>query len=264
MKNDLTFLNYNQIIGDNKLNIFKKYGSQCEITDFAILLGGESVKKDDKNIGAWWTKTPYYTNEIFVINEEGSKKHVKPYSRNYSTRPVTSYSSIENNSKIILKDNKILEIEYCELPQMVVDLDYSYELESNFNMNLLLQTGKVYTVDFNVDKNSFIPRSYTEYLYNGEKYIRFIAGLNNLNSELSDGRKVLYQGIYWLKVEPIIWIVDLTSDIAITKKSIISGLQYNCTKYIHKHFERNDIKKYMDNYLSNEIQESKKRILIKR
>lgn len=64
---NFTFLTDEQIFGDNQLDILKKYGTKCAITDFSILLGGYvastsytsegSTKKD--RTGWWWTKTPY-------------------------------------------------------------------------------------------------------------------------------------------------------------------------------------------------------------
>ena len=37
---DFTFLTEEQIFGDDQLDILKKYGTKCAITDFSILLGG--------------------------------------------------------------------------------------------------------------------------------------------------------------------------------------------------------------------------------
>ena len=36
--NDFTFLTEKQVFGDNRLEIFEKYGTKCAITDFSILL----------------------------------------------------------------------------------------------------------------------------------------------------------------------------------------------------------------------------------
>ena len=37
---DFTFLDEEQVFGDKQLDIIKKYGTKCAITDFSILLGG--------------------------------------------------------------------------------------------------------------------------------------------------------------------------------------------------------------------------------
>ena len=36
---DFSFLDIEQIFGENRLKIFKKYGTEAAITDFSILLG---------------------------------------------------------------------------------------------------------------------------------------------------------------------------------------------------------------------------------
>ena len=38
--NNFTFLTDEQIFGNDQLDILKKYGTKCAITDFSILLGG--------------------------------------------------------------------------------------------------------------------------------------------------------------------------------------------------------------------------------
>lgn len=77
---DFTFLEENQIFGDKQLDIFKKYGTKCAITDFAILLGGYvadstytsegSTLKD--RTGWWWTRTPDGDNDARVVRSYGS------------------------------------------------------------------------------------------------------------------------------------------------------------------------------------------------
>ena len=37
---DFRFLTKNEVFGSEQLDILKKYGSKCAITDFAVLLGG--------------------------------------------------------------------------------------------------------------------------------------------------------------------------------------------------------------------------------
>lgn len=71
---NLTFLTEEQTFGDNQLDVLKKYGTSCAITDFSILLGGyvsnyyTSEGENLKNrTGYWWTKTPYSNNARVVI-----------------------------------------------------------------------------------------------------------------------------------------------------------------------------------------------------
>ncbi len=67
---NFTFLDVNQIFGDNKSEIMNIYGTKAAITDFLILLGGyvsDSFHVNNDNelknrTGYWWTKTPYNSN----------------------------------------------------------------------------------------------------------------------------------------------------------------------------------------------------------
>ena len=78
---DLTFLLEEQIFGDNKLEILKKYGTRCAITDFSILLGGyvssdyyTSEGKTLKNrAGWWWTKTPNVGGDVHLVDDNGDR-----------------------------------------------------------------------------------------------------------------------------------------------------------------------------------------------
>ena len=58
---DFTFLTDEQIFGNDKLDIIKKYGRKCAITDFSILLGGyvsgayyTSEGNTRKDLTGWW------------------------------------------------------------------------------------------------------------------------------------------------------------------------------------------------------------------
>lgn len=72
---DFTLLTEEQIFGDKQIDVLKKFGTKCAISDFAILLGGyvnsdtytsegDSLKN---RTGWWWTKTPY-DNDARVVD----------------------------------------------------------------------------------------------------------------------------------------------------------------------------------------------------
>ena len=90
---------------------------------------------------------------------------------------------------------------------------------------------------------------------------------------MSDGRVVQLGVPYWVKVEPIIWLVDEKSNIALSKKIIFSGIQFSDIKNCNVDFQNSFIKFFMDNFVSKEIipsnidilekTNSKKRLLTK-
>lgn len=152
--------------------------------------------------------------------------------------------------------NGIKEVEYGEYPQTIVNENYSHELERAYNNGVLITTGKHYTTDSvgypDVDIR-FKARTHTEYEYNGSKYIRFVADPNSHGEVLSDDRMIQMGKTYWIRVEPIVWLVDERANIALSKKIIFSGVQFKNSRDYDGDFDKTDIKQFMDNYFSKEI-----------
>jgi len=262
--NDFTFLTEEEIFGENQLDIIKKYGTKAAITDFSILLGGvvsdyctsEGNSKKDRT-GWWWTKSSSEFSNVLSINTIGNIEHEDAEARGNGARPAIPYSSICNSASSKVRErNGILEVEYGEYPQTVVSEYFARTLEREYSNRTINQTGKSYTTD-SVDYTDYdIPfdaRTHIEYEYNGRKYIRFV-GDSNCNGEIfSDGRTIQEGDVYWVEVEPIKWMIDEKSNIALAKKIIFSGVQFNSKRNYKGNFNRTDIKKFMDKYFSKDI-----------
>ena len=180
---NFTFLTDRQIFGNEQLDIIKKYGTKCAMTDFSILLGGE-IKNEhytsdgnslDNRSGMWWTKS-YFLNCVKVVNNSGVKDEKFSSNRDVGARPA--FSCLPNFPGGIRDKNGILEVEYGEYPQTVVSEDFSEILESSYENMLhsnseLKRTGKSYTTDsFLIGNDVFQAKSHPEYEYKGKKYIR--------------------------------------------------------------------------------------------
>ena len=195
---DFTFLTEEQCFGDKQLDILKKYGTKCAITDFSILLGGYvsdyytsegNTRKDCS--GCWWTKTPF-DGDARIVDGYGFRSWLCVNGRSRGARPALPFSSISDIcSEGVRGRNGILEVEYGEYPQTVVSEDFSRILEMAFaNMpysnNEMKTTGKSYTTDsvrYQDSDTPFQARTHTEYEYNGKKYIRFV-GDSNCSGEI--------------------------------------------------------------------------------
>ena len=266
---DFTFLTEEQCFGDKQLDILKKYGTKCAITDFSILLGGYVALNNYtcegesliNRTGWWWTKTPY-DNDASVVNRNGFSNWCIVSRSTGGARPALPYSSISRvSSNGVRGRNGILEVEYGEYPQTVVSEDFSRILEMAFaNMpysnNEMKTTGKSYTTDsvkYQDIDTPFQARTHTEYEYNGKKYIRFVGDSNCSGEVLSDGRTIQKGTAYWVEVEPVKWLVDEKEDIALSKKLIFSGVQFKHKRDYKGDFSTTDIKKFMDTYFSKDI-----------
>ena len=101
----MTLLEKNQILGEKQLEIFKRYGTGCSITDFAVLLGGHRVSRghytsEGRGISnlccSWWTKTDYSNKEGYCISADGQQVLSRYNFSFIGGRPVLPYSSINN------------------------------------------------------------------------------------------------------------------------------------------------------------------------
>ena len=152
--------------------------------------------------------------------------------------------------------NGILEVEYGEYPQTIVSEDFARTLERAYSNRTINQTGKSYTTDsvsYLDTDTPFQARTHIEYEYNGKKYIRFVGDSNCSGQVLSDGRTIQNGDVYWLEVEPIKWMIDKRTNIALSKKIIFSGVQFYRERNYKGDFNRTDIKKFMDEYFSKDI-----------
>lgn len=80
--NNLTFLSLDQVIGENQLEIFKKYGTKAIITDFSILLGGYVnnnyiLKKLKYRTSCYYLKNANH-GFVMYIDEKGSTQEDYP------------------------------------------------------------------------------------------------------------------------------------------------------------------------------------------
>lgn len=266
---EFTFLAYDQVCGDEKLDILRKYGNKCIMTDFAILLGGLAYSDTNKKerIGNWWTKSYdlYGGHQVIIITED---KYEFIHTANalnywYGARPAIPYSAINKPfSKYKTGGKRALrEVEYGEYPQTVVDEKNTHKLERLRRKDMLHETGKNYTIP-QLDRYRRNQASCKEYEYEGKKYIRFIADLSSENKVLSDGRKIQYNKAYWLQVEPITWLVDVKAQIALAEKILFSGVAFEMrfTNNPTRDFNKTNIKQFMDDYFSKEIIPSTKTI----
>lgn len=259
---EFTFLSENQIFSDDKLDILKKTGNKCLITDFGILLGGYSkidfINKVGKNnsVCCWWSKSTYVNNKVAGVDRYGSYGMANGFLRDVGARPAISYSSISSiASNVVRNKYGVLEVEYGEYPQTVVSKKISKKLESAFLKGAINQTGKSYTTD-SISIFESIPfqaRTHVEYEYEGKKYIRFV-GDSNCNGKILSNGVVVREGMpYWVEVEPIKWLIDEKENIALSKKIIFSGVQFGRKCCYDGDLTLAFIKEFMDKYFSKDI-----------
>lgn len=262
--------NYETSVDVRKAELIKKnkYGAAAEITDFAILLGGYGGRTESNRLFSNSTirSGHYYTDgnrngNVWVINAQGNGYWQNPTARQgIGIRPATSYSSNVNDFRVTASVGGLNEATYGELPQTVIVEEEALTLETAFNNGELVETGRSYTADsasFASD-DDFIPRQLVEYEYNGEPYVRVVADDSTVYGyKLSDGRDVKKGQYYWVKVEPIVWLVDKKNNVVLSKKIVLAGIPFNdengAELNYRTQFEDTTIGKFMNRTFAREI-----------
>ena len=242
--NDFTFLTEEQCFDSSrKLEILEKRGTIAPITDFSILLGGyvsddyyynNGNSLEDRS-GWYWTSSDDKDNDVRVVRFDGSRIHSYVNRRGGGARPALPYSSIRNiSSNGVRGRDGILEVEYGEYPQKVASKRLQDELERayNYNQSSIRKTGKTYTTDsrkYDEYDEKFSAQIIEEYSFDdGKKYVRVKANSYYAGSEfkLSNGERYKDGDYVWVEVQPIKWLIDEKSDIALSERLLFAGVQF--------------------------------------
>ncbi len=257
-----SLLNYNQFDMDSDdrfemlLDGSYSYGKVALGSDFSILLG-----LDTKGLSGAWYIDNYSKDKAgnFVngIDAFGNRCSLFVRSRKFGVRPAIKYSEILKDVSKIKYRPGYIEVEYGEYPQTLVSKDMEDMLNIAYMNGLIRQTGKSYmadSVDHTLVDTPFIPKSYVEYELDGQKYIRFVTETDYGQTFLSDGSYIKNNKVYWIKVEPITWLVDENTNIALSEKILFSGVQFSFgLDNDIVNFENSNLKRFMDNYFSKDI-----------
>ncbi len=184
-------------------------------------------------------------------------------SRYIGIRPVLKLSPGTSVSSIRKGVDGIVEVEYGFLPQKAVPKDMQIKLQQFFETGTLSYTGRGYRTDSRkLDDYSkrFSPRRYEEYEYEGKRYVR--VEVNSFSDEkiyctLSNGEKYKNGDYVWIEVSPVKWLFDKRANISLSEKIIFAGVQFdNSTYYGEDNFDKTEIKRFMDNYLLRDLEQS--------
>lgn len=273
---------------DERLEVLKKVGLGASMTDLAVITGGYIsslevatgensdhlgpplnqhsalyMTRSATGVGSVWgvyDDPVFKTSDATYCFDPGATKEV--------IRPMMATNFISFSPKETYTDERtnVEEIAYGEYPQFAVSPKMQEELENNLQSRNLYMTGKNYT--FNSPSyerpktvggrrdNSFKPTNYSEYEYQGKKYVRVKAdidfGAKSNKIMLSNGMICTSGDSVWLEVSPVIWYVDKKSQFLISKYGLLSGIRFDDKEY-HGKFEETEIKKYMDNYMANNL-----------
>ena len=248
---DLEFilLEENQTFGKNQLEILKKYGTKCAITDYAILKGGYVANgifvNDEESLkmrtGYWWTKTPY-EGYALAVDYDGNRNRSLITVSYGGFRPALPYSAIKSFvSNVVRGPKNVLIGEFAWYPGEIAPQNIREELE------LLYQQGELKEQEC---------ESYKWVLYKEKRYARVKSEEQANNEKLSDGTTVIPSNYYWVEVEPNKILIDEEKDIALFEKIVFSGIPFKSEGKYKGDFANTDIGIYLKEVFARDIEMS--------
>lgn len=263
-----------------KVNIIwselKDHG-EAEISDFAMLLGGQSFTFNNEKIGRYWLNQNNkedilhaIVNPITGLQNADTIIECRSFPDNInirynSIRPVLESKKIYESVKKT-RNGDYLEAEYGEYPQSAVSKILNNTLENKYKDERLKMTEKEYTVDsispLNTEKVPFSPEKLPEFQFGDEKYVRVVARLYFDPTTLSNGEIVHNGDPVWVRVSPITWIVSSKCQVLLAKDCLVSGIKYyedygKFKNRWHGDFEETLVYQYLQDYLQKDIVSSK-------
>ena len=247
----------------NDLLIFKFFGREAELSDFARATGATYDHCRSDKVGNYLLLDgyDYFISDVFCQMKK-TEYLENATSRRYGVRPCLPFSSIKSlcsNIKRVI--HGILEADLGLFPDDIVDENLELELNNFFEHLNLKESSSKFTTDsvtVNDTRSKFIPKENKTYEYDGNLYARVQI---NISDETIDFNGKSYKnGDYaWFKLNPIRLWIDERADIAVFKKIPIGGIQYDNIKKLKNDYEMMkgfngvNLYRYLNKYLKREI-----------
>lgn len=268
---DYSVLGLNDVFGNGKLDVFNRYGSEAEVTDYVISRGVEfyPLKEKDfiekkmkvqspvlnKNICDYWTSSKagdhvskFYTYGRLNLHADTA------WSDNNGVRIAVPFEQIKDEIESSYTEDfgkgEVTTVIFGEYPQSILGLQEKIALNKLYENKELESTDKYYSAWGNRNElfydgaeRTFERDEYPEFKYNGMKFVRAKKSVFENGSDR----------IVWSIVEPVEWIIDEKSGLAITKKCIIGGIPLNRKGILLGNFDHTLVQEFIVNEFSKDI-----------
>ena len=230
--------------------IRKMVNKESNTSDFARFLGIKEFTYGDKFRTSFYLTLNKNKEYDWVHSLEGSFTNLHDNQGYCGIRPVIS--NIPDDEANISMVDGLKEVSYGEYPQEIVDGYLNDFLEFSYQNGSLAKTNKSYTVDSTQfdDCDGFLPDYYSEYEFDGKKYIRVVPNSKSRKAIFSNGKSADSYNYIWFSVSPIKWIYDENENNFISKDVLVSGIKVDS---IRNNYQNSDVKMYLNRYFINEI-----------
>ena len=232
------------------------YFNNTKIVPFLL----SSTKRD-----AWLRSYQKYCIDTLMcgydidLNEKAKKYGIRPMTDKSIIPPSMEVKSYFNN------EYGCTVIEYGFYPQSFVnprtEADIIQQLDEMYKKKEG-KTGNVYTFNqcpvyepegygYTHDGIKFVPWKHFEYELNGNRYVRVKSKVDNQPLHLRNNKK------YWIKVEPIEWLLDEENGKMITKQVLLSGISIMGKNKIYDgNFKQTQLYQYLNTYFAEEMKQN--------
>ncbi len=209
-----------------------------------------------------------YDNQTFAANAYfcGYTIDLNEDAKKYGIRPMTDKSIIPPSMEIkscFSKQYNCTIIEYGFYPQTAVNPKTNPEIIQQLNEMYKKKegrTGNVYTFNKHPVVDSygctnparrFSPWKHFEYELNGNRYVRVQSKVDNRFIGNRKNHK------YWIKVEPIEWLLDEETGKMIARRALLSGISIVATKNGYDgNFKQSQLYHYLNTYFAEEMNQN--------
>lgn len=263
---------------DERLDVFREYGSFSPVTDFAKIIGANYKTIIGSTIPTLF-KDEISVGEIFVNDTKSRIKDETDlgdgslvWNSNYDggkiifgcygmpgIRPMIMEPQIFKTGNLEIKEDSFVRniyspvevnnfkkmnvnykyIEYGEYPAWTINNELSSTLEALYLKGELPESGKFYNIPMFTDR--YDKANYyiiKEYLYNDKRYVR-VKAVHDVY--LSNKQKYNKGDYIWIQVSPIKWLYDEKTKILIS--NYILSVSNNLA----------NAQNYLETYLANEL-----------
>ena len=240
----------------DSLAVLKRFGKVMYLTDLALSSGAFCFNDTSmfKCPGIYYTKTKAADIDgggIIYVTANGVFRNEVCGKSDFTIRPVlvlpqNIFSRIYENK--CDGYNETYEVEFGEYPRSVVDIDMHAELINACDNGLLKELNYEYTFGENTYKQ------YKVYEYKNNKYIYIECFCWGTDTTLSDFSCYDYGDKIWIKVEPVVWLIDEENQRLISKYGLLAGIPFDTyNKKYEGDFEATNIYQFMNEILLKDI-----------
>ena len=260
---DVTLLSFDDI---EKLNCSPLI-LNASASDMAFVQGAKpylTLSPEGETVATFWIRDSY--NNCCVGLSSGCKSQCVPHlGRDHTVRPVIPLSTIPQSTILQTMrhlqdgDEKWTIVQFGHYPQTIVEDETLIENLNMMRSRLAMHEGEYQKGKFG--SYAFGPlgeySQHEVFEVDGERYVCVTANKrlyghriwkrNKSSFKVKEGQE------YWLKVEPIEWILDTKNEKAIALKGLIAGMSFDSSETYDGVFEKTLLSQYLNKHFYPEM-----------